>query len=223
MTKSKQATSSREAPPLEERKKRNWMIGTSLAYEYAVGQNFVFLTGKVTRHPRLVGAKGHESLWFRMSVPNLDNPKQWLFISVRCRADLATWAWQNLHVDDIVAVVGRIYTGKLRKSDLADDPDRKRGHHPYVIAERISSSYPVQLEQDPRYVRVRRDLLDRIAEFLPEIDLTEVSEATRKRLMDRLAKLREPSDTEFDPDVSADADREDPTANEPEDHPPCDP
>lgn len=149
-------------------------------FEYSVGMNIVFLTGYVVDDPQILGKGAGEFIWFRLAVPNPDYSKQWLFISVRSRAQLGHTIWENVHKDDVVAVVGRIYSGSKKRDDANLNAEKQFS---YVIADRVSGCFPVQLEKDPRYVRVRTDLWNRIAALVPECDARVLPPAARRDLL----------------------------------------
>lgn len=208
------------ARELAERQRRDVSVGYNRHYEYAVGINFIQLSGKVTREPQVRG----EGRWkqttvvFRLSVPNQDNPAQWFFTTVRCRGALAAWAWKNITKGDIVMVVGRIWTGTQAKHSEDGELIDKRSL-PIVIAERISSSYPVQVDNDPRFVRVRRDLWERAGEFLRDVDLTDIPRSKRQQLLDEFANIAQVDD-DVVTEVSIDPEPDNP---KPTDFPPCAP
>lgn len=170
-------------PPLRQRRKRNSSIGWNPLYEYSLGINLVMLTGRVTREPRVAGFKHHEMTWFRISVPNQDNPGQKLFISVRCRGALAHHAFENVAKGDDVAVVGRIWSMRMFKPT-------ERGGQPiwrqviYLDAERVSGSYPVQLDYDSRYIKIRIDLWNRMCRLVPEMAEDQIPARERRELYD---------------------------------------
>lgn len=207
-----------KAPPLEVRKRRDHAVGWNKHYEYAVGINWIQLSGKVTRDPRIASKHGTTVL-FRLAVPNQDNPRQWFFVTVRVRGALATWTYANVTRGDIVMVVGRIWTGTRPMKFGENGEVVETQSFPVVTAERISSSYPVQVDNDTRFVRVRRDLWERAGEFLREIDLTDVPKAKRKQLLDEFAQI-----AQVDDDVTTEVLRDpEPTDPKPQDFPPCAP
>jgi len=164
-------------PPTQARRlERDGNVGNQL-YEYVDGQNFIFVTGRVIKPPRIVGKRTKEFVWFRMRAPNPDNPGQNLFVSVRARAALGYSIWENIGVGDLVAVVGRLYSAKVAK-----------GQFNYIVAERVSGSFPVHVERDRRFVRVRVDLWNRITKVVGDVDLLVVPPKVRRDLLELFGK-----------------------------------
>lgn len=169
-------------PPAEEhRRERNKAIGHNPFYEYGLGHNLCVLTGTCTREPKLSGPEAREFCWFRISVQNQDHRSQWLYIPVRARGELAIHAWENVAVGDTIAVVGRIWTGKMFRPYRGTGPSIWR-QFIWLEAERLSSTYPVQLDVDQRYVRVRVDLWNRMCQMAPEHGELEVPSNRRRDL-----------------------------------------
>lgn len=171
-----------QAPKIspEERMMRAKHIGNHSPFEYCIGHNFVFVTGKVTRKPRLVGSTKTKQTWFRMCVPNQDLRDQKLFLTVRCKNELGLVIMENLQIGDIVAVVGQTWTAK---------PGSRRKHPVnYLLAERISSPFPVAIDSDPRFVRVRWDLWNRIVKIIGRHDLRAVPPRARAKLLEKFAE-----------------------------------
>lgn len=166
------------APPRKKARRhpRNRQFGSNQLFEYCLATNFVMLTGKVTREPREM-ADGI-FVWFRMVVPNQDNERQRLFITVRTRKDVAIHVWENVAVGDEVAVVGQLWTAK-----------RQRVQFVFVDAERVSCSYPVQLDLDARFVRVRADLWNRMAAMVEDAPAAKVPERKKRKLLADIARL----------------------------------
>lgn len=197
-------------PASEVRRQRHAALGWNPHYEYSVGQNMIFVTGRCTRSPKVSGFKDREMVWFRVCVPNFDNPGQKLFVPVRSRGALAIHAYENVMKGDDVAVVGRLWSGKMYR------PMRK-GQNPqwrqftFIDAERISSAYPIQLESDPRYIRVRIDLWNRMCCLAPDMQANDVPARRRADLVKQWEDVArwyagfEPNvdDDEGDPDPSA--------------------
>lgn len=155
-------------------------IGTRL-FEFCLGQNLCVFTGRVTRVPLPIKSRDDGlAAWMRMCVPNQDNHKQRLFLSVRISGALAQHAIDNVQDDDVVAVVGRLWTKKRRVRGTDGTVERP---FQYLEAERLSSNYPVQLDRDPRFVRVRHDLWNRVASLVGRDDLMEIPEDKRAELL----------------------------------------
>ena len=186
-------------------------MGWNPLYEYSQGINFLQLSGKVMREVRIAGKKGREFAWFRMCVLNQDNPGQKLFISVRSRGALAHHVWENIAMGDEVAICGRIWSMRMFKSFREGEPKVWR-QVIYVDAERVSGSYPVQLDYDSRYLRIRIDLWNRMCKMIPEAAAEEVPYRARKDLMavwDEVAEwYRDVTD-----EVDEDAGDPDPSSN----------
>lgn len=175
-----------------ERKRRSWSIGSNPLYEYGTGINFVVLSGKVVREPRVHWSGNIQFVWFRLCVPNLDNERQRLFIPVRSHAELAEHVWSNVSIGDEVAVTGRIYSMRRGKAQFVA-----------LIAERVSSSYPMQLDLDARFVRVRVDLWNRMTSCIESMEPHKVPEKQRRDLLAQFRKMMGMQDTigdEVDPD-----------------------
>lgn len=171
--------------------------------------NFVLLSGKVVREPRIGGGGHLESVWFRICVPNQDNPRQRLFISVRARGELAAHVWENVALGDEVALTGRIYSARMKKPGM---PYAKQ--FVFVVAERVSSSYPVQVDLDSRFVRVRVDLWNRMTKCIEGMEPNTVPEKQRRELLAQLHKImgldatieEEVENDRLDPDPSSNQD-----------------
>lgn len=187
----------RETPPSElTRRRRNFAIGANPHYEYGLGHNLFVATGKVHREPTVRGAKGRERVWFRICVPNQDRRGQWLFLPVSCSHALATHVYENISKGDIVAVVGRLWTGRI----TSPKSEMRKVQFTFCQAERVSCAYPVQLDLDPRYVRVRQDVWARAAEALGEVPATKIPEKKKQELLDQLAQFVEDADDAGDDD-----------------------
>lgn len=198
----------RERPrTAEDRKARDKAVGSNPLYEYCQGMNFSLLSGKVVREPRAAGVDGSEYVWFRMCVPNQDNPRQRLFLSVRSHGALAIHVWENVTIGDEVVVVGRIWSAKRGKSQFV-----------FMAAERVSSSYPVQLDVDPRFVRVRIDFWNRVSGVLEGMPAGKIPEPQKKKLLAELHRILSRGDTIEQPD-DVDEDRLDPDPSSNQDLP----
>lgn len=172
-------------PPAQEwREARNAAVGYNPVYEYGLGHNLTVLTGTCTREPKLAGHERHQFCWFRLCVQNQDHRRQALFIPVRSRGDLAVHCWENVAVGDQLCVVGRIWTGRMYRPVRGKGPSIWR-QFVYLEAERVSSSYPVQLDRDPRYVRVRQDLWNRMCQLAPEGSEMQIPANRRQELLDK--------------------------------------
>lgn len=186
----------KEPVPKDKRVRRNRSIG-SQRYRYAMAHNLCVLTGRITREPKVGGKEPERATsWFRLCVPNQDHPRQALFISVRARRQLAMHVLQNLQMGDEVAVIGRLWSARMfRPSKPGGTPFWRQ--FVYVDAETISGSYPLQIDRDPRFVRVRTDLWNRVCQAVPEIGGLQVPESVRANALQRWRQLL----GEYDPDI----------------------
>lgn len=166
-------------------------IGNHSPFEYCVGHNFVFITGKVTRKPSLHGSKKTKQTWFRVCVINQDLPDQKLFLSVRCKNELGLVMFENLRIGDVVSIVGQLWTRRAK-------PGSRQLN--YLLAERISSPFPVAIDADPRFVRVAWDFWNRIAKIVGHHDLEAVPPRQRDLLLREFAKARGVGDDALHPD-----------------------
>lgn len=203
-------------PAVAHRKNRHAAMGWNSLYEYGTGMNFAMFTGKVIRKPMAAGFKHKEMVWFRLSVPNLDNPGQKLFISVRARGALAHHVWENIARGDEVGVTGRLWSMRMFRPLPKLGPKVWR-QVIYVDAERVSGSYPVQLDYDSRYLRVRADLWNRMCSLVPDMAEQKIPARQRRDLMavwDEVSAMY----TGVEPEVDVDMGDPDPSADkEPED------
>jgi hypothetical protein len=205
---------SRTASP-KRRNKRARAFGGNPFYEYTVGTNLVVLSGIVTREPRWNGRKASERVWFRMKVPNKDRPGQNLFVSVRTKGPMGLFVYENISKGDTVAVTGQLWTARMPRKVIKLSHS---GMYIFVDAERVSGSYPVLIDQDPRYLRVRADFWNRICSLLSDEDLPLVPEKIKKDLLRRFDKAAGFSDDDLGEDVANDPLDPDPaTLKEPPD------
>lgn len=165
-----------------ERKRRSLSIGWNPHYEYCRGMNMVLFSGTVSRDPRWWGQQRQEWVWFRLHVVNQDNPRQRLYVSVRCRGEMAVHAWTNLAVGDEIVVIGQMWSARR----VIEGQSKQFS---FVVAERISSAYPVQLDTDPRFVRVRVDLWNRVAALLEEAPAAKVPNKQKEMLLRKLRQI----------------------------------
>jgi hypothetical protein len=143
-----------------------------LLYNHSVGHNFVFFSGIVVKAPAVWGRRTTEEVWFRLQVQRMDEPNDKLFVSVSARAQLGRTIWENLHVGDVAAVTGRMRTGRAGAHQFN-----------YVVADRVSGNFPVKLDSDPRYMRIRTDLWNRIAKLVGDQDLEVIPPKARQDLL----------------------------------------
>jgi hypothetical protein len=148
---------------------------------YPLGENFCFLVGKLLTEPKNTKNK---VVWFSLLVPDLARPPQKLVIPCACRRrmdenygkyarydstmnnSVAQFAWDNLAEGDEVAVTGKLWTAY----------EQGTYKHNFIDVLQISSSLPTMPERDPRYVRVRVDLWNRVCKSIPDMDPYEVPE-----------------------------------------------
>jgi len=176
------------------RKQRRSAFGSNPHYEYALGTNLVLLTGTVTRDPVCRGSGSKQFVWFRMCVADQDSIGRRLFIPVRCTRLQGAFAWQNIVAGDQVAVVGQMWSARRSGSQFV-----------YVHAERVSPNFPVLADIDPKYVRVRSDLWNRIAELMGGDDLPLIPNKRAEELLRRFAEERGIGDDEGVQDAAEDA------------------
>ena len=166
----------------KERLRRDFQVGSgSTRYSYALGMNFCVLSGRVVRRPMTAGLKRREWVWFRLGVPNQDRRGQWLFIPVRTSGALAYFTFANIDKGDTVCVMGRMWTGSIRPKG-PDGRRTERKQFTFLVAEQVSPSHPVLMDKDPRYVRVRIDLFNRMASASEEMHPMRIPEANRRDL-----------------------------------------
>lgn len=171
--------SERNAPRPRTKAKRHpryGMLGNNPLFEYCLATNLTMLTGKVTREPVVAGM--HQMVWFRIVVPNQDNERQRLFLTVRARGDLAEHCYENVGVGDEVAIIGQLWSAKRHNRQFV-----------FLEAERVSSAYPIQLDRDARFVRVRSDLWNRMASLVEEAAAAKVPEPKKRKLLADIARL----------------------------------
>lgn len=190
------------------RKQRSMAVGSNPYYEYARNQNLAVQFGNVVREPVWFGQSGKEQVWFRIQQVDQDQRRRKLFLPVRCRGALAVFVYENVAKGDDVAVVGRLWSASSQK--VVSETMSERRQFVYLDAERVSGSWPVVLDYDSRYIRVRLDLWNRISSALPG-QLPLVPERRRQELLERWKQIREEAglpddgldDDDLDPDPSA--------------------
>ena len=186
-------------PAFKPRKDRALRVGFNQDFEYCLGQNLFVASGRVTRDVKAFG-NAIPTTWFRLHVPNQDIRGQHCFISVKSRGDLAQFVVDNVAKGAVVVVVGKMVSGTVGK-----DENRRFIH--YVLAERISSSFPEQWDSDRRFVRVRADYWNRVCAMLEGLEGKAVPELKRMELLTRFAEMagddRIGDATEDEPDQGA--------------------
>jgi len=149
-----------------ERLRRSKIVGSNDKYYYHIGQNLNLYSGKVVRPPRPAGLPGKEFVWFRIGVPNQDRRGQWLFLPVRCQGALAYYVYSTIDHGDVVTVVGRLWSGKMPEEGKKGGKMRQFN---WLQAEMVSGSHPVAIDKDPRYVKVRVDLFNRLCSLTEDM------------------------------------------------------
>lgn len=151
--------------------------------EHHIGLNFAILSGYVLRSPRSMRQEGKGSVWFTLYVPDPTGDNK-LYIPVVTNGPQASKVWENLAQGDEVVVMGRIFSFAFIPKG---DDELKR--FSFVEAHRVSPRCPVQLDADPRYIRVRADLFSRVTSLLEATSSETVPDQVKDELMTTLKKL----------------------------------
>ncbi len=146
---------------------RQWKTGE---FSYTDDQNYVQLTGQITRAPSIESGKARRC-WFRLRVRNKLVHGQQLAMPVRCQGDLAEMVFANCAMGDRVAVVGQMWTGAIAGRNFT-----------FLFADRIGFGVPVVVQKDRRFVRVRADTWNAL---LQKAGVTHLSKAYIPKNLDQ--------------------------------------
>lgn len=151
--------------------------------EHHIGLNFCMLSGYVIRAPRSHRQEGKGSVWFTLFVPDPTSDQK-LYVSVVVHGSQAIKVWENLAHADEVVVMGRLYSFAFIPRG---EDELKR--FSYIEAHRVSPRCPVQLDADPRYIRVRADLFSRVTSLLEITPDDQIPDNAKEELLAVLKKL----------------------------------
>ena len=122
-------------------------------FSYALDINLVLIAGVITKRPTVVVVnKQQRMVWSRLLNTDQGYRRRGIHLSLRFEGQLAQWAYDNLDQDDHVFCVGRLWHGRMYHT-----AQKRKVYYPWLQVERASCSMPVQLDRDPKYLRVRVD------------------------------------------------------------------
>lgn len=134
----------------DSRERSRWRIAGH-SFSYALDINFHVISGVVCKRPNVAVVNGgNRCVWSRIKNVDQGQRRRGLYLPIRFEGELARWAFNNLDLDDQVCVVGRMWTGSSVKRGVMV-------HWPWLQVERATCGMPVQLDADPRFLRVRVD------------------------------------------------------------------
>lgn len=132
------------------RERSRWRIAGH-SFSYSLDINFHVVSGVICKRPNVaVVNNGQRCVWSRIKNVDQGHRRRGLYLPIRFEGDLAKWAFANIDLDDQVCVVGRMWTGSSTKNGVLV-------HWPWLQVERATCGMPVQLDSDPRFLRVRVD------------------------------------------------------------------
>lgn len=127
------------------------------SFSYSLDINFSMLAGVVCRRPSVAVMSDGKAryVWSRLKHIDQGYRKRGIYLPIRFEGQLSQWAFDNLDLDDHIVVTGRLWMGETIKKGA-------RIFFTWMQVERATCGMPVQIDQNPDFLRVRLDLWNRM-------------------------------------------------------------